>query len=142
MSIDLPQIQIPLANRDLIGADRQMCSISLEKLLDRMMVAFIIARDTFVAVETAWIELESKLIGTHRSLVELQQLAQKLQVAIPASLVTAQANLNDCQLQIERDPLGINLTFVPDITTLINSTRRELETLVQQRQQLQTNLHL
>ncbi len=123
MSIDLPHIQIPLANRDLIGTDRQMRSVSLEELLDRMMVAFIIARDTFVAVETAWIELESKLIITHRSLVKLQQLAQKLQVAIPASLVTAQANFNDFQLQIERDPLGINLAFVRDVITLINSTR-------------------
>lgn len=138
MSIDLPQIQIPLANRDLIGADRQMLSISLEELLDRMMVAFIIARDTFVAVETAWTELESKLIVTHRSLVELQQLA-RIQVTIPVSLVTAQANFDDVQLQIDRDPLGINLAFVRDITMLINNTRRELETLAQQRQQLQAD---
>lgn len=138
MSIDLPQIQIPLANRDLIGADRQMRSISLEELLDRMMVAFIIARDTFVAVETAWTELESKLIVTHRSLVELQQLA-RIQVTIPVSLVTAQANFDDVQLQIDRDPLGINLAFMRDITMLINNTRRELETLAQQRQQLQAD---
>ena len=138
MSIDLPQIQIPLANRDLIGADRQMRSISLEELLDRMMVAFIIARDTFVAVETAWTELESKLIVTHRSLVELQQLA-RIQVTIPVLLVTAQANFDDVQLQIDRDPLGINLAFMRDITMLINNTRRELETLAQQRQQLQAD---
>ena len=139
MSIDLPQIQIPLANRNLIGADRQMRSISLEELLDRMMVAFIIARDTFVAVETAWIELESKLIITHRSLVDLQQLAQKLQVTIPASLVSAQANFDNFQLQIERDPLGVNLACVRDLNPLINSTRRELETLAQQRHQLQAD---
>ena len=138
MSIDLPQIQIPLANRDLIGADRQMRSISLEELLDRMMVAFIIARDTFVAVETAWTDLESKLIVTHRSLVELQQLA-RIQVTIPVLLVTAQANFDDVQLQIDRDPLGINLAFMRDITMLINNTRRELETLAQQRQQLQAD---
>jgi len=35
------------------------------------MVAFIIARDAFIAVETAWTELESKLIVTDRSLVKL-----------------------------------------------------------------------
>ena len=138
MSIDLPQIKIPLANRNLIGADRQMRSISLEELLDRMMVAFIIARDTFVAVETAWTDLESKLIVTHRSLVELQQLA-RIQVTIPVLLVTAQANFDDVQLQIDRDPLGINLAFMRDITMLINNTRRELETLAQQRQQLQAD---
>ncbi len=139
-SIDLPQIQIPLAQRDLLGANQQNRAISLDELMERMTIAFAIARDTFVAVETAWTDLESKLIGTHRSLVELQQLANTLQLAAPPALVTAQANFANLQLEIDRDPLAVNLAFGRDLTPLINDVRQELETLAHQRQQLQTDL--
>ncbi|AFY93969.1 hypothetical protein [Chamaesiphon minutus] len=139
LSIELPEAQTPLAQRDLVALERQTRSISLEDLLNRMMVAFAIARDTFVAVEIAWTELESKLIVTHRSLAELQQLAQNLQVDVPPSLATAQANFTDLQLQIDRDPLGLNLAFTQDLTPLIDNARRELESLAQQRQQLQAD---
>jgi hypothetical protein len=138
-SIELPQIQIPLAQRDLLGASQQDRKIALDELMERMTIAFAIARDTFVAVETAWMELESKLIGTHRSLVELQQLANTLQLAAPPALVTAQANFANLQLEIDRDPLAINLAFGRDLTPLINDVRQELETLAHQRQQLQAD---
>ncbi|PSB55271.1 hypothetical protein [Chamaesiphon polymorphus] len=139
ISIELPEAQTPLAQRNLIGLDRVCRSISLEDLLNRMMVAFAIARDTFVSVEMAWTELESKLIVTHRSIAELQELVRDLQVDLPPSLATAQANFADLQLQIDRDPLGINLAFTQDITPLLNNARRELEALAQQRQQLQAD---
>ncbi len=138
-SIELPQIQIPLAQRDLLGASQQDRTIALDELMARMTIAFAIARDTFVAVETAWTELESKLIGTHRSLVELQQLANTLQLAAPPLLVTAQANFANLQLEIDRDPLAVNLAFGRDLTPLINDVRQELETLAHQRQQLQAD---
>jgi DNA-binding transcriptional MerR regulator len=136
LSIELPEAQTPLAQRNLVGLDRQTRLVSLEDLLNRMMVAFAIARDTFVAVEMAWTELESTLIVTHRSLAELQQLVRDLQVDIPPSLATAQANFTDLQLQIDRDPLGLNLAFTQDLTPLINYARCELEALAQLRQQL------
>jgi hypothetical protein len=138
-SIELPQIQIPLAQRDLLGASQQDKTIALDELMERMTIAFAIARDTFVAVETAWTELESKLIGTHRSLVELQQLASTFQLAAPPALVTAQANFQELQQQIDRDPLAVNLAFGHDLTPLIDRVRQELETLAHQRQQLQAD---
>jgi hypothetical protein len=138
-SIELPSIQTPLAERELISIDRQARSISLATLLERMILAFAIARDTFVSVEKAWTELESQLITTHNSLIELQQLAQYLQVVTPPQLSTAQANFTNLQLQIERDPLGTNLAFTQDITSLINTARHELEHLAHQRQQLQAD---
>jgi hypothetical protein len=139
-SIQLPSIQTPLAQRDLLSADRQNQSISLTILLDGMIPAFTIARDTLMAVETAWTELESKLITTHQSLLELQQLARQLQIAIPPALINIQTIFTDLQLQIERDPLEVNSTFDREITPLINHTRHELATLSQQRQQLQSDL--
>jgi hypothetical protein len=138
-SIELPSVQTPLAERGLISNNLQSRSISLATLLERMMVAFAIARDTFVEVEVAWTELESKLIITHRSLIELQQLAQQLQIAIPPSLITAQTNFTNLQLEIDRDPLAVNRTFAQDLTPLINNIRCELEALAQQRQQLQAD---
>jgi hypothetical protein len=137
MSIDLPHLQIPLAKRDLIGANQQIRSISLAELLDRMIVSFATARDTFIAIEIAWTELESKLISTHQSLVQLQQLAQKLNISVPPALIAAQTKFNDLQLQIDRDPLSTNRAFAQDITPLIDRSRSELTTLDRQRQQLQ-----
>jgi predicted nucleic acid-binding Zn-ribbon protein len=139
MSIQLPSIQTPLAERGLVSSNQQVRATSLAELLDRMSIAFAIARDTFVAVETAWKELESQLITTHQSLAQLQQLAQKLNIATPPALITAQDKFNELQLQIDRDPLGINRAFIQEISPLINHSRHELETLDRQRQQLQAD---
>ena len=137
--IQLPNIPTPLAQRDLLSSNQQCHATSLGELLANMVAAFTIARDIFIAIEVAWTELESKLITTYQSLTELQKLARKLGVSVPASLVTAQNNFTNLQAQIDRDPLGIDRTFTQDLTPLINHTRRELETLFQQRQQLQSD---
>jgi hypothetical protein len=138
-SIQLANIPTPLAQRGLLSSSQQVQMISFAGLLDRMMANFTIARDIFMAIEIAWTELESKLITTHQSLIELQQLAQQLQVSFPLSLITAQTNFTNLQSQIDRDPLGIDRTFSQDLTPLINNTRRELENLYHQRQQLQAD---
>jgi hypothetical protein len=138
-SIQLSSTQIPLAQRDLLSLDRQTPTISLATLLDGMMANFAIARDTFIAIETAWTELESKLITSHQALIELKQFAQQLQLNLPASLIIAETNFTNLQLQIDRDPLAVNLTFDRDLTTLIDLSRSELATLDLQRQQLQAD---
>ena len=139
-SIDLPDLQIPLAQRDLSGATYQNRSVSLVDLMERMTIAFVIARDTFVAVETAWTELAAKSIATHQSLVELQQLAQKNQIPVPDLLLNAQADFANLQLEIDRDPLGTNRNLTQDLTPLITIIRVELVTNIQQYQQLQADL--
>ena len=139
MSVQLPSIQTPLAQRGLVSSNHQVKATSLAELLDRMSIAFAIARDTFVAVETAWKELESQLITTHQSLAQLQQLAKKLNIATPPALITAQTKFNELQLEIDLDPLGINRAFMQEIAPLINNSRHELETLDLQRQQLQAD---
>jgi hypothetical protein len=138
-SIQLSSIQTPLSQRDLLSANQQIQAISLTSLLERMIPDFTIARDTFVAIEIAWTELESKLIVTHQALIELQQLAQKLQVSMPASLIIAETNFTNLQLQIERDPLGVNDTFTQDLVPLIDRSRNELVSLDRQHQQLQAD---
>jgi hypothetical protein len=139
-SIDLPNRQIPLAQRDLSGSNYQNRSISLTELMERMTIAFVIARDTFVAIETAWTELEAQSIATYQSLVELQQLAQKNRVSVPDSLLKAQADFTNLQLEIDRDPLGVSRNLARDLTPLITSVRDELITVAQQSQQLQSDL--
>jgi chaperonin cofactor prefoldin len=137
-SIQLPCIQTPLAQRDLLSSNSQAHKISPTALLDRMVSAFTIARDIFINLETAWNDLESKLIITHQALLDLQQLAQQLQVATSPGLTLAQTNFGNLQSQIDRDPLGVSQAFTIDLTPLINTTRHELEHIAQQRQNLQT----
>jgi hypothetical protein len=138
-SILLAGVQTPLARRDLLSSSQQMQAVSLVELLDEMIANFTIARDTFVEVENAWTELETKLMATHQGLNELQQLAQKLQIATPALLIAAQADFTKLQLAIDRDPLAVNHTFSQDLTPLLNKIRQELTTLDRQRQQLQAD---
>jgi hypothetical protein len=139
ISLELPSIQTPLSERDLISNNKQDRLISLAALLERMKVAFVIARDTFVAIEVAWAELESKLIVIQQSLIDLQQLTQKLQINPPPSLIAAQASFTNLQLEIERDPLAVDRTFTQELTPLIDNIRHELTTLAQQHQQLQSD---
>ena len=138
-SVELSNIPTPIAQRDLLSSSQQLEMISLAELLDRMMANFTTARDVFSAIEIAWTELESKLIITHQSLIELPQLAQKLQVPLPQSLIIAQTNFENLQSQVDRDPLGVDRTFIQDLTPLINHIRDELVTLDCQRQQLQSD---
>ncbi len=137
-SIQLSSSQTPLAQRDLLTTDRQLQSISPPDLLTRMSQNFTIARDTFVAVEQAWTELEGKLILYSQALIDLQQLARQLQIAVSPTLVAAHTNFTNLQLQIDRDPLGVDLASTQDLDPLINRTRQELATLGNQRQWLQT----
>ena len=137
-SIQLPMIQTPLAKRDLISSSQQLQAISPTEVLDSMMSAFTVARDTVVSVDDAWTELESQLITNHQSLIDLQQLAQRLQVSVSPALTLAQANFANLQTQIDRDPLGVSHTFNRDLAPLINHTRHELEALSKQSQWLQT----
>jgi hypothetical protein len=137
-SIQLPFIQTPLAQRDLLSSNRQILSVAPLELLDQMISNFTIARDILVAVEAAWNQLESKLIIAHNALLELQQLAQKLQIPTSPALTLAQTNFDNLHAQIDQDPLGVSQTFTQDLTPLINNTRCELESLAKLRQDLQT----
>jgi predicted nucleic acid-binding Zn-ribbon protein len=138
-SIQIGSTQIPLAQKGLLSSSQQTQTVSLCTLLDGMMANFAIARDTFFAIETAWTELELTLITTQQALIELKQLAEKLQVAIPKSLIFVETKFTDLQIQIDRDPLGINSIFTQDLTPLINNSRHELENIVQQQQQLKSD---
>ncbi len=138
-SIQLPSIQTPLAQRDLLSPNLQPQFISAADLLEKMIAAFRIATDTLVAVDLAWTRLEAKLIANHQELIALQQLAQQLRVSVSPALSGAQTNFTNLQLEIDRDPLGVELAIGRDFTPLLGNTRRELESLAQQRQQLQAD---
>ena len=139
-SIQIQSIQTPLAQRDLLTPNLQVRSISATDLLGRMMAEFRIAADTLVAVDLAWTRLASQLVASQQELIALQQLAQQLQVPVSAALNTAQANFSKLQLEIDRDPLGVEVTIDRDLKPLLSATRRELESLAQQRQQLRADL--
>ncbi len=139
-SIHIQSIHTPLAQRDLLTPNLQVRSISATDLLARMMLAFRVATDTLVAIDSAWLRLESQLVATQQELIALQQLAQQLQVAVSPALSAVQANFSKLQMEIDRDPLGIELTVDRELKPLLSSTRRELESLAQQRQQLQADL--
>jgi hypothetical protein len=138
-SIHIQSIHTPLAQRDLLTPNLQVRSISATDLLARMMSAFRLATDTLVAIDSAWMQLESQLVASQQELIALQQLAQQLQVPVSPALSATQANFSKLQMEIDRDPLGVDLTIDRELKPLLSDTRRELESLAQQRQQLQAD---
>jgi hypothetical protein len=138
-SIQLPSIQTPLAQRGLLDSQLQVRSISATDLLARMMAEFRVATDTLVAMDAAWLRLETRLVASQQELVALQQLAQQLQVPVSPALNTVQANFSNLQAEIDLDPLGVELRVDRDLQPLLSDTRQELEALARQRQQLQAD---
>ncbi len=139
-SIQLPSIHQPLSQRDLLSPNLQIQAISVANLLASMISGFSTARDTLISVDRAWEKLASQSIAIDRELINIQQLVQELQVPIPPALIAVKTNFTNLQLEIDRDPLGVNDTFSQELLPLIDRTRQELATLSNQRQQLQAEL--
>jgi hypothetical protein len=138
-SIELPSIQTPLAQRGLLDSHLQVRSISATELLERMMGEFRVATDTLVAMDAAWLRLETRLVASQQELVALQQLAQQLQVPVSPALSATQASFSNLQVEIDRDPLGVELRIDRDLQPLLTNTRHELDSIAQQRQQLRSD---
>ncbi len=139
-SIQLPLVQIPLAQRSLLTASASATAIAPDQLLAAMNNAFQVARDVVLAVDEAWMRLELKLATATLEIQSLNQLANSLQASNPLELAAAQQAIAALSDQIEHDPLGVTTDFEQRILPLIAQARSTLEQLAQQQQQVQDGL--
>lgn len=137
-SIALPVTQIPLAQRDLLSASETANAITPTELLTVMINAFQVARDTVLAVETVWMQLEPQLHQTEAEIQQLQALAKSLHLGALPDLALAQATIGQIRRHIASDPLGVSHDYQQEIQPLVQQARTNLDHLLTQQRQLQT----
>ena len=76
-SIQLPIVQVPIAQRNLLSAAETVCTTTPTDLLATMTRTFAVARDTILAVDAAWSRLEPALAQAE---AEIQALPQQANV--------------------------------------------------------------
>lgn len=139
-SIQLAVVQIPLAQRGLLSAATSANAIAPNDLLAAMTDAFEVARDAVLAVDQAWLRLESTLASAEAEIISLQNLADSLGQDTSNELAIARQKIATLRTSIESDPLGVSADFEREIKTPIARVRATLDQLVQQQNQIRDNL--
>ena len=139
-SIQLPIVQVPLAQRSLLSAAETTCTTTLADLLALMTHTFAIAKDTILAVDAAWSRLEPALAQAEAEIQSLQQQANVLGVDTLTSLAVAQQALAPLRERVATDPLGVSDEFEQQIQPLIEQVKASLSQVLQQQRQVQDGL--
>ena len=139
-SIALPPIETPIAQRGLLSVSQTPQTTSPELLLTAMTHVFDEVRNTILAVDAAWNQLEPALADADASANQLRQLALALGEGDLPELAAAQRRIMELQKAVASDPLGVNADFDRDILPLLQNARSRLETISRQRRETQADL--
>lgn len=139
-SIQLPWVQIPLAQRQLLSAAQGENRVKPIDLMLAMVKSFEGARDAVLAVDRAWQRLEPQLLATFQEIRTLQQQAQALDLAQLTELTQAEQSLATLHDRVSCDPLGVQDDFETTIAPLIAQAQTRIIQLQQQRQQIVTGI--
>jgi hypothetical protein len=138
-SIQLPIVEIPLAQRSLLSATHNSNRITPNDLLMVMVKSFEAARDVVLTVDLAWQSLEAQLAQSFRQIQDIQNQARGLEIPAFAELSQADKALAALHDRVDRDPLGVADEFAA-ITPLIQRSQASLHQIGQQRQQVTTGI--
>ncbi len=139
-SIQLPIVEIPLAQRSLLSSTHNQNSIKPEDLLMLMVKSFETARDVVLNVERAWENLEAQLADSFRQIQSIQSQASTLEIPAFPELAQATAALAQLHDRIDRDPLGVADEFSTAIDPLIQQSQTSLQQIVQQHHQISSGI--
>jgi hypothetical protein len=133
-SINLPPINIPLAQRSLLSDTSTYQNIAPETLLQAMVEAFDRARTVVMAVEQAWSLLEPKLLALDQELLTLRpHLTNTEQQSFAATL-------HSLRLQIDSDPLTADRQFEQTLRPQLDAIHQKIAQQAGQRDRLQQSL--
>lgn len=139
-SIQLSVVQVPLAQRSLLSATESIYSVTPDELLAMMSRTFEIARDTILAVDLAWSSLEPKLAEAVAEIQIMEQQAKTLKVDDLMDLKAARQALAPLGDRVAEDPLGVSDEFEQQIQPLIERTKKSLNQIWQQYNQVRDEL--
>jgi hypothetical protein len=133
-SIQMPIINIPLAQRSLLSNTTSCQTIAPEDLLQAMVNAFDRARTVVMAVEQAWSHLEPKLLALDQEILSLRPYltAPELQ-HLEQTLQTLRHN-------IDSDPLAADRQFEQTLRPQLDAIRQKIAQEAGLRDRLQQSL--
>jgi len=131
-SIHLPPVDVPLEQRTLLSAVRNVECISPEDLLATMVHAFQAAKDAVVAVDKAWKNLGQVLGKIESRVGSLCARVARLDPESAADLDSARRLLQEIRIHVQTDPLGASY----DIHTGIEPVLTRLEAALAARDRL------
>ncbi|MBD6619337.1 hypothetical protein FNW02_26790 [Komarekiella sp. 'clone 1'] len=135
-SIELPAVQTPLAQRGLLTGAQKVNAITPALLVEVMTDAFSVARDTLLAVEAAWTNLDLILTNAETQIRSLQQLAESLDRGSLNELVQVRETIASLRDRIEQDPLGVSENVEQQIQPLLTQVKVALEQKAKQQAQI------
>lgn len=138
-SIELPMVQTPLAQRELLtGADTN--KITPAQLLEVMQNAFSVARDAVLAVDDAWTHLDVMLADAEAQIFILQNLAISLNQDCQSELIQAASAIASLRRSIEQDPLGTSAVYQQQVQPLLAQVKATLDQLIKQQNQIREKM--
>lgn len=142
-SIQLPTTITPLAQRELLTAAETTRKITPLQLLVAMVNTFQVVKETILAVDRIWADLEPQLDLAEAEIANLQRQGESLGIIDLGESEIYRQTLNSLRDHIETDPLGTSKSF-DEINRRIAKMRGDIEQFVQAKAKLQagfTNAH-
>jgi hypothetical protein len=125
-SIHLPAVEIPLDQRTLLSGVEHVDCISPAELLDVMVHAFQVAKDTVVAVDAAWQSLGPKLESQARRIRSLFPRAGG-DAAFADDLASADRALQEARAKLQSDPLAASSDMMAQVEPPIARIEEAIE---------------
>ena len=139
-SIQLSVVQTPFAHRDLLTAAETTTTIAPAQLLSVMTQRFQAARDVVLAVDAAWLALDSTLMDAETEIRSLQQSADLIDQGSLRELVQVHHTIAALHDRIQQDPLGVRAEFEQTLQPLIARARSAVQQGVRQQSQVRERI--
>ncbi|MBD2388675.1 hypothetical protein [Cylindrospermum sp. FACHB-282] len=139
-SIQLPTVQTPLAQRELLTVTHSVNKIAPAQLLLIMNHAFSVARDAVLAVDAAWTNLDGMLADAVNQIQSLEKLGASLGQSSLSEILLARGAIASLQERIEQDPLGVSEDFQQQIEPMLAQVESALALAAKQLPQVREKL--
>lgn len=139
-SIELPMVQTPLAQRELLTGAETTTKITPTQLLQVMQNAFSVARDAVLAVDDAWTQMEVMLADAEAQIFSMQNLAASLNQDCQSELIQAASTIASLRQSIEQDPLGTSAVFQEHVQPILAKVKATLDQRIKQHNQIRDKL--
>ena len=128
-SIELSTIDVPLAQRTLLGDSQVADCCSADQLLRRMSAAFDEVKTVVARIGGAWEALIPRLDTARRQLAECQQLAAELGESARVDLQSAAQQLASVSATTTSDPLAVVPGEIDRLTRSLAEIRSDLDSI-------------
>jgi hypothetical protein len=139
-SVELSSADVPLAERTLLGTDRNVERCSPDELIAAMSRTFDQVKAVFGAFEAAWEQLLPRMESVRSLLDDCDRRARGLGETPAVDLETAEQDVRRLGTQLRNDPLSIAVGEVDDLLASLRSIRDDLSEVATLRERFEVRI--